>query len=306
GGVECGCCFSSFVFDTLVQCPDAHLFCIACVRFYVEQKLGDGLATFKCMSSSEPACEASFSEAVLSRIIKSKTMELYHRVCARRDLQAAGLDGLEECPFCDYACVVENAEEKLFRCQREDCGEISCRKCKKRDHVPKSCKEAANDNHLDAQHTVEEEMTNALLRKCPNQQCQKPFIKEFGCNKIVCQHCGTLSCYICRERIAGYEHFNQMPGGARRPPSVKAGKCPLFDDQGNPEARHQVEVYLIYPDLKSLADVLNRSPRPANALWLRSLHRIPRSMPQKSKLTCPPHRKSELLRMFICPHSVSP
>jgi len=111
-----------------------------------------------------------FGESILNRILKASTLQLYHRVCARRDLQAAGLDDLEECPFCDYAVVVENPDEKLFRCQREDCAEVSCRKCKKQDHLPKSCEEAAKDNKLGAQHAVEEAMTKALLRHCP--KCQ--------------------------------------------------------------------------------------------------------------------------------------
>ena len=30
------------------------------------------------------------------------------------------------------------------------------------------------------------------------------------CNKMSCPNCNTLSCYICRQVITGYEHFNQV------------------------------------------------------------------------------------------------
>ena len=72
------------------------------------------------------------------------------------------------------------------------------------------------------------------MRKCPKASCQKPFLKEAGCNKITwCAHelafetrvaltsywnemsllsgsCGTVSCYVCRMIITnGYSHFDQ-------------------------------------------------------------------------------------------------
>ena len=30
------------------------------------------------------------------------------------------------------------------------------------------------------------------------------------CNKMSCPNCHTLSCYICRQVITGYDHFNQV------------------------------------------------------------------------------------------------
>lgn len=58
-------------------------------------------------------------------------MALYDRVVARKEVEAAEIDGLEECPFCEYKVVIENEAEKLFRCQAEACGAVSCRACKK-------------------------------------------------------------------------------------------------------------------------------------------------------------------------------
>lgn len=63
--------------------------------------------------------------------------------------------------------------EKLFRCGNQEggCGVVSCRKCKKLDHLPKSCEEVEKDKKLDARHVVEEAMTQALVRDCP--KCKK-------------------------------------------------------------------------------------------------------------------------------------
>lgn len=47
-------------------------------------------------------------------------------------METAGLAGLEECPFCDYAYVVEDPHEEVFRCARDECSVVSCRACKKK------------------------------------------------------------------------------------------------------------------------------------------------------------------------------
>ncbi|KAG1852496.1 hypothetical protein F4604DRAFT_1805515 [Suillus subluteus] len=229
-GIECGCCFSLYPFDKMVQCPEAHLFCKSCMSSYASNLLGEHNPNIVCMDQS--GCKLFFPQSELERFLTPKLLELYHRVSQRKDIEAAGLENLEECPFCDYKCVIENEMEKLFRCENVDCGAVSCRECKKPDHLPKSCKEVESDKHLDAQHIVEEAMTRALMRNCP--KCQKAFIKEHGCNKMTCPNCRTVSCYICREVINGYEHFGNSPNGR-----VDKNKCLLWDPV---EQRHATEV----------------------------------------------------------------
>jgi TRIAD3 protein (E3 ubiquitin-protein ligase RNF216) len=106
-------------------------------------------------------CKEPFPESELRRALDSKLMDLYERVKQQKEIEDAGLEDLEECPFCEWKCVIEASkeEEKLFRCGNEegDCGVVSCRICKKevrppffylrdgehhsvQDHLPKSCK----------------------------------------------------------------------------------------------------------------------------------------------------------------------
>ncbi|RDB23527.1 hypothetical protein Hypma_009216 [Hypsizygus marmoreus] len=236
-GIECGCCFADCPFDKMVQCPEMHLFCSSCVTTYAETLLGSHDPNIKCMDQSN--CEAAFPASELRRFLPEKLMELWERVKQRKEVEAANLEGLEECPFCEWGCVIENEQEKLFRCGNvDDCGAISCRSCKKLDHLPKSCKEMEEDKHLDGQHAVEEAMTRALMRNCP--KCKKPFIKEAGCNKMTCPNCSTLSCYVCRQVVTGYDHFNQVaPGQAGSSNNPNAHKCLLWDQV---EQRHADEV----------------------------------------------------------------
>ncbi|KAF8816831.1 hypothetical protein BYT27DRAFT_6378460 [Phlegmacium glaucopus] len=209
-GIECQCCFADYPFSKMVQCPEAHLFCSTCISTYAATQLGAHNSSLTCIHSS--SCSLPFPPSELKRILSVKLYELYERLEQQKQIMQAGLEGLEECPFCEWKCVLEvsSEEDKLFRCGNDDggCGVVSCRGCKKLDHLPKSCKEVEEDKHLDGRHAIEEAMTRALMRNCP--KCQKAFIKEQGCNKMSCPNCHTLSCYVCRQVINGYDHFNQL------------------------------------------------------------------------------------------------
>lgn len=146
-GVECGCCFTTYPFVSLpgcpasrfidsslkgemAQCTDTHLFCKGCVTSYTSTKLGEQNADLHCMDIS--GCKMAFPESELRRVLPAKLFDLYEQIRQRRDIELAELDGLEECPFCDYKVVVDVDFEtdKLLRCQNEECLKVSCRKCK--------------------------------------------------------------------------------------------------------------------------------------------------------------------------------
>lgn len=230
--IECGCCFSIYPFEKMIQCPEAHLFCTDCIISYASTLLGSHDARIACMDQS--GCKELFPESELRRVLPPKLIGLYDRVRQLRDIEAAGLENLEECPFCEYKCVIDNPEEKLFRCENADCMAVTCRECKKADHLPRSCKEVEEDKKLDVRHAIEEAMTRALMRNCP--KCSKAFIKEQGCNKMTCPNCATMSCYICRKVVTGYNHFGNPPPNTGQ---ANPKKCQLWDPV---EQRHSEEV----------------------------------------------------------------
>lgn len=112
----------------MIQCPEMHLFCTDCMCRYAENLLGGNDARIVCMD--QDGCKEAFPESELLRFMPPKLYALYERVKLRKELEAAGLDNLEECPFCEYKIIIENPEEKLFRCQNSECSAISCRQCK--------------------------------------------------------------------------------------------------------------------------------------------------------------------------------
>ncbi|KAL7419892.1 hypothetical protein Q5752_005808 [Cryptotrichosporon argae] len=224
--LQCGCCFDDFLIDEMGQCLDGHLFCSVCLVKHTETKLGSQQVDITCMDGS--GCRADFAQRELRRILPTKLLGLYERLKQARDIELAGLAGLKNCPYCPYAMVIDNPDEKLFQCRNEECRKVTCLQCGKPDHIPKSCQEMEADVKLDHRHAVEEAMSAALMRRCP--QCSKPYFKEDGCNKMTCTACGTLSCYSCQKPIKSYDHFSQLPG---RADISKPGACPLWDAQGH-------------------------------------------------------------------------
>ncbi|GAA5899738.1 hypothetical protein JCM6882_005425 [Rhodosporidiobolus microsporus] len=223
---ECGCCFTDCALSTMVTCDLGCPFCKECAKMNAESQIGMRKFILPCMSTS--GCSSTFCEQEAQRFLPRKTLAALHKIRQEKEVDGAGIEGLEQCPFCPFAYIIENPDERLFHCQRDDCGVVSCRQCKKKDHLPQTCKEVDEDAIISSVHKVEEAMSKALIRRCP--KCTEPYIKENGtCNKIVCASCRTLSCYVCGVIVKGYEHFANAGSNAPNG-SEKGATCPLWED----------------------------------------------------------------------------
>ncbi|KAJ6263814.1 E3 ubiquitin-protein ligase [Drechslerella dactyloides] len=203
-------------------------------------------AVFECSG-----CQKEFPIHEVKRFCDAKMLEALERLEQRDVLRRAEIDDLSECPFCDFAAILPPVEDdREFRCQNPDCMKISCRLCDKETHIPLTCEEKAKEESSSLRRNVEEAMTEALLRKCG--KCGLPYVKESGCNKIVCSRCSAINWYVpiynlitidllltaitsylCSKVIKDYKHFNDPNRGG------KVGNCLLFD---NTDERHHNEV----------------------------------------------------------------
>jgi hypothetical protein len=121
-----------------------------------------------------------------------------------------------------------------FTCQNPKCGRSSCMSCSKAWVDIHVCHESS----LIALRTqVEQAMSMAIKRVCP--RCNTSFVKNSGCNKLVCP-CGYKMCYVCRKDIGaaseGYQHFCQhfRPEGDGRQCN-QCNNCNLWETE-NTEA----------------------------------------------------------------------
>ncbi|KAI5806741.1 hypothetical protein DFH27DRAFT_479993 [Peziza echinospora] len=223
------CCFGEYAFSNMTQCGDGHLFCLDCAKRNAENEVGRGRYQLLCMAG----CKNEFPRREILRFLEPNLMAALEKNEQEEALRMANLHDLTKCPFCNYAAIcVPIEQDKEFRCGNQECGEVSCRHCQLKTHIPRSCEEVAKENKLSIRHQVEEAMTEALVRTCT--KCSNKFIKEYGCNKMTCSRCHTLHCYVCGQAIKGYGHFNDPSRGGKA-----ENTCPLFD---NTDERHNDDV----------------------------------------------------------------
>ncbi|KAJ3061811.1 hypothetical protein HDU98_002298 [Podochytrium sp. JEL0797] len=246
--MECGCCYVDYSIKAMTQCEDGHLFCLECARKAAEVLIGLRKTTLSCLDSS--GCKFHFPRAEIERFLTPQVLIGYDRLVQEENLRVAGISDLTACPFCDYAVIMQTDPQvdRLMTCRSETCGVISCRLCKRKNHLPQTCEEAAKDDVLSVRHKIEEAMTQALLRQC--SKCTSQFYKTEGCNKMQCPRCQTIMCYVCKKVITGYDHFSTSPNGAPQ----SGNTCALWD---NTESRNAKEVQQAFAQAVADAKKLN-------------------------------------------------
>ncbi|XP_015178852.1 PREDICTED: uncharacterized protein LOC107067667 [Polistes dominula] len=211
--LECQCCFNDECMPSKCSsCDNGHIFCNDCIIKGTNLKLAESETHIYCFVN----CTSEFSLSILQNVLPPTTFSILLQKRQEAEIKAAGLEGLVSCPFCHFASIPP-PEDKVFKCLNPDCMKESCRLCKKLNHIPLNCDEVMSEN---AQHYLEEKMTEALIHKC--YKCNLPFFKEEGCNKMVCV-CGAEMCYICDKPVKGYKHF-------RGQGSTDTDLCPLWSD----------------------------------------------------------------------------
>ncbi|XP_060535263.1 E3 ubiquitin-protein ligase RNF216-like [Cylas formicarius] len=180
-------------------CGAGCIFCKDCVQKGVETRIADGHLTFPCFED----CGSEFGLNRLQMVLPKKTFERLVLRVQSEEIKRAKIEGLETCPFCDFAAIpVEGST--VFQCENPDCGKESCRQCGHESHIPARCSEVEYDEDVRRRTFIEDKMTEALTRTC--YSCQKKFIKSTGCNKMTCP-CGAMMCYLCSLPITAYSHF---------------------------------------------------------------------------------------------------
>lgn len=232
--IECQCCFADVPVNRTVTCSanEMHPFCYACVKRAAETQIG--MMKHEIICFHVDGCPAGFDRESLKLAIGEQLLRRLDHLKQMDEVAKAGLEGLTECPFCDFKAICPPVEEdKEFRCHNPDCEKVSCRLCKAETHVPKTCEEARKDRGLSHRRAVEEAMTEALIRTCP--RCKVRVVKMDGCNKVTCVKCHAIMCDVCKADITsvGYRHFRGNNSGSQG--------CPLHEEDFG-KRRQQEEV----------------------------------------------------------------
>ncbi|XP_058806348.1 E3 ubiquitin-protein ligase ariadne-1-like isoform X2 [Phymastichus coffea] len=197
--LECQCCFNELKPTECIECDNNHIFCIRCVNKGTNLAISKGHTSVQCFFG----CDREISLNVLRKVLSSSTFDILLKKRQEAEIIAAHLEDLVTCPFCSYQMELA-PQIKIFTCKNVECMKITCRLCRKINHLPIRCEDVL-DEHKGRLY-IEEEMSKALIRIC--HRCQKPFVKSVGCNTMTCI-CGAQMCYICRQPFTvEYSHTN--------------------------------------------------------------------------------------------------
>lgn len=127
-----------------MYCPSNHPFCVSCLNAYASVELSQFSCQLQCIAASSDTaspCRIPLPESMVKASLSPKLYALYEKVTQIKQIESAGLTGLESCPFCEFKMVLdESYTDARFRCMNTDqCGIVSCRHCKKKNHWPLYC-----------------------------------------------------------------------------------------------------------------------------------------------------------------------
>eukprot|EP00562_Extubocellulus_spinifer_P032579 CAMPEP_0178730534 /NCGR_PEP_ID=MMETSP0699-20121125/29573_1 /TAXON_ID=265572 /ORGANISM="Extubocellulus spinifer, Strain CCMP396" /LENGTH=676 /DNA_ID=CAMNT_0020382571 /DNA_START=306 /DNA_END=2332 /DNA_ORIENTATION=- len=208
--VECGCCYGDYPLSDMDECSakKGHRCCKGCVERYVTEQLdGNNNTNFCCIIDSD--CKGIYTVSQLDKLLPSKLVRRINDSSFRSGVEeAARSSGLCAwiCDKCSHVGFLEEPLHPTVFCPGCN-GTEYCRLCNNPAHPNMTCQQfqAEKDRLKDPVLRAHEAMSRATIRLCP--QCQTPFQKHDGCNKMTCARCTCKSCYLCRSRINGYDHF---------------------------------------------------------------------------------------------------
>jgi TRIAD3 protein (E3 ubiquitin-protein ligase RNF216) len=95
-----------------------------CVKSYAETNVSNCKYEFVCL---EGKCEGEFSLHVLQDALDSNLFSTLVRNKQNEEIKKANIPNLESCQFCNYAEIIDNPDEKVFKCRNPECLKERCR-----------------------------------------------------------------------------------------------------------------------------------------------------------------------------------
>ena len=82
------------------------------------------LFRFPCLTGD---CEANITLNTLQSIVPSRLFSQIIKRLQEEEVQQANIPDLVTCPFCPFATIMSNPDDKVLKCLNPDCLKESCR-----------------------------------------------------------------------------------------------------------------------------------------------------------------------------------
>jgi hypothetical protein len=217
--VSCKVCNDIFKHNELIKCSNMtcdnkHLVCSSCLSGYIDSQISNNIGSYECMFNKLDKCNGNYSHTSIVEAIEpsdSNKLSKWNELVNITDVfkLANVCDNYIICPLCrKWGCILETPVDfidpiniKCMNCKLE-----WCNLCKRDGHSNTSCyklvfKETETmEKRIQIIDTmIQDIISKALTHKCSTCGCA--YIKEEGCNLMVCSHCGGMTCYLCNAKI---------------------------------------------------------------------------------------------------------
>lgn len=256
----------------MIQCSEnpLHIFCYNCTEKYINICIVECRNGLTCIMGKD-ACGGKFDINDLEKFMSEKHIDNLKNIIEISDALeiAKAIENYQICPSCKkYGCIVDGLDHVL--CQR--CGKEWCTKCRRQHKEGVSCWIVTNENDNEAiRNIIEDLLTDVLYRRC--SFCEAKYIKDNGCNLVICPACEISSCFICGERIdkdsngKAYWHFKGSGSEGRY------STCVLYND-GNGESDDQGNFEYYEKCIKDkLRIILNDNVPTVSNKMIKELHK---------------------------------
>ncbi|XP_011494418.1 PREDICTED: E3 ubiquitin-protein ligase RNF216-like [Ceratosolen solmsi marchali] len=154
-----------------ISCTNNHKFCKKCIiqGFYMHMR--NGKMSLQCFAN----CPVEFSIETMKKILPVYILNMMEGQQQEREILRANIQNLVTCPLCNFWIEID-PEFRIIYCKNFECMQISCRLCRKENHLPLLCDQVAKEHALRVYN--EERLSKDVIRICYN--CKTRFIKDKG------------------------------------------------------------------------------------------------------------------------------
>jgi hypothetical protein len=225
----CNVCSDTFIHNELIKCSNItcdnkHIICDSCLSGYIDSQISNDIGTYECMFNKTDKCNGVYNSTIFNTILAKyvknepdvkdnsydKLMKWQELVTITDIFKMSNIcDNYIICPLCrKWGCILEidprNTDPINIQCM--NCNLKWCNSCKREEHRGSSCYKLifkANESEEEQIQLIDtmiiNSITKALTHNCSTCGCA--YIKEEGCNLMICSHCGGMSCYLCDAKI---------------------------------------------------------------------------------------------------------
>ena len=171
--------------------PCGHIFCKQCYFHYIKDKIENGTVKIKCLMAG---CINIYDDKTIKQFTTQDLYRKYLKFKKNKLYEENLKKGLIPCvhPDCEEWIKYKEGDDVNVTCKK---GHSFCAKCKNKQHKGKRCS-------LYDRNTIN---LDSRIKPCPN--CNYLIEKNTSCNKINCNVCNFVFCWLCLNECGKFHYY---------------------------------------------------------------------------------------------------